>query len=276
VSRGLGPTQQTILEALREGGRPGELSRLVRCVHYGPEDDWPQEWPPEPPRSVLVNVRRAVQGLERRGAVRRGKVRGRYGGRAVTVLWLPDAEPPERLDTEAPSLWREMDAPLLEFLRATTVAEVDAWFWSEGYGIRGYGIPHSYRHEERRRALATWRRAFPTPDDGGGAWVPYQWAVRELVKGLADRYAPPGFYRGLLRVVARLEAHGAVQTRESGTKWSDAAGYYRVRTYHAIRCLAGTRTSQATDTGGVMHCAERTRTHPATDTPARGASGAGP
>ena len=85
MSRGLGKLQRRVLEHLETVGRWQSAQEVITALVDSSEA--------EPSRSFEVSVRRAAQGLKRRGLIEVASVSLRY--HEQTAYWLPDHEPPQ-------------------------------------------------------------------------------------------------------------------------------------------------------------------------------------
>ena len=97
MSKGLGKTQQFVLDRLMAKGRALSAVDLAGDTYFPEYDTW--EWKPPTPARV-VSVRRAINGLTERGLIKSGLARkvdyGRIDAREL-FCWLSDQSPPNEL-----------------------------------------------------------------------------------------------------------------------------------------------------------------------------------
>jgi hypothetical protein len=197
MGRGLGKTQQAILDYLHQRGKPSYVSDIAYELYHNQEHV--KEFEPTP-RSFDVSVRRAVHSLSTRSLINLGNAPDprRLIGDSVNrlVCWLPNQQPPRLTPIICGA---DVDRFVLAALKSTD-AITDEW--------------------ERCSVLKT----FSPPGRPDETFVRYSWLTNQVVKMLGGNMIEGKRIVAIHRSIKRLSAQERIKAY-----WTSTGRYGWVR-----------------------------------------------
>ncbi len=194
MGRGLGKTQQAILDYLRQQGKPCWVYEIPLDLYPTP----PEGETVEVPYSFYTSVRRAINALERRGLVHCGlpaKKQWRGEEHRQRMCWLSEHRAPQcKARLQSADVDRAIINRIQAALALTDQQERDFIF------------------------KATWSRKMPSPCEGA---VKYGWLVDKTARdlGCSTNYDYQRFKTAINRAVNRLIDRGILTGYKRPNGW---------------------------------------------------------